>query len=500
MKKLTIVIFLIVAGVLAFFYFNQDLNQKEEDTTESPLYSKIVTPTDTGTWDEDNSSSTEQQEESAFISHIQLLPGETFLQTYEAVLANHSKQDQMDDQISAIKKTGHNNIFLLIGIYDAATNTYVRSAEIETKITKFSTFSLSFIDLIGNHVNSIIYTGFSDDNKTIFQAYQPSEENGVFSITQIASLSTEGTYSIQEPQRSDAYLHGTATGESYQIWEYSPDPGSNTLDQIQSVYSWNPLLNTYEKISSRKITGNQINSQELARILDGTTATFSKFLSGIWYKTTKDADGQRYIFFNPDEQEVICFTDETQEVYSWNSDWMRRYGLSMTAKNKSTTAITRQIDTTLVATNEIIVVVTDEVRMDITENSLWNGNYKKQVQKQEEYIEESINTSIAEYLVASETPWTIQDEYNVTFSDSTWVSKNGSKTISGIFITSYAFGTEIIQFRSLYEDAILNGCFITKADTSSRQDRDILILQAADITTAGLVTTGEQIFLERKKQ
>ncbi len=499
MKKLTIVIFLIVAGVLAYFYFNQQGTKQEEIKTDNSSYSKIVVPTNSDTWDEDDSSSIEQQEESTFISHIQLLPGETLLQTYEAALANHSKQDQMDDQISAVKKNGHDNIFLLIGIYDAATNSYIRSAEIETEITKFTTFSLSFVDLIGNHINSIIYTGFSDNNKTILCAYQPSEEDGTFSITKIASLSTEGTYSIQEPQRSDAYQHGTATGESYQIWEYSPDPGSNTLDQIQSIYGWNPNFHSYEKISSRKITGNQINTQELAKILDGTTATFSKFLSGVWTKTTKDSDGQRYIFFTPEEKEVVFFMDETQEVYSWNSDWMRRYGLSMTTKNKSTSAISRQIDTTLVATNEIKVTVTDELRMEITESSMWTGNYRKQVQNQEYHVEESINTSIDEYLTSSENPWIIQDEYFVTFSDSSWVSKNDTSTTSGIFITSHVFGTEVIQFRSLYDNAILKGCFITKKDTTSRQDKDILILQSAEITTSGLVTTGEQIFLERKK-
>ena len=498
MKKLTIVIFLLVAGVLAYFYFHQ-VPEQEEEKTENIIYSKTVVPVDYSFSDDENSSGTSQQDENTFISHIQLMPGETLLQTYEAVLANHSKQDQMDDQISAIKKTGHDNIYLLIGIYDAVTNTYIRSAEIETKITKFSTFSLSFTDLIGNHTNSIIYTGFSDNNRTILCAYQPLEHNGTFNLIQIADLSSEGTFSIQEPQRSDAYQMGTASGESFQIWEYSPAPGSNSLDQIQSIYNWNPNKRSYELVSSRKIAGNQINSQELAKILDGTTSTFSKFLNGVWYKTTKDDDGQRYIFFNPEEKEIVCFMDETQEVYSWNSDWMRRYGLSMTTKNKSTAAVSRQIDTTLVATNEIKVVVTDELRMNISESSLWSGNYKKQTQMPVEHYEEQINTPIGEYLSDSENPWVIQDEYFITFSDSSWSSESAEGNSSGIFVTSYAFDTEIIQFRSPDSNPILKGTFITKKDTVSRQDRDILILQGADITTSGLVPTDEQIYLERKK-
>ena len=498
MKKLTIVIFLLVAGALAFFYFHQT-PQQEEEKTENIIYSKTVVPADTNFSDDDNSTGSVQQDETAFISHIQLLPGETLLQTYEAALANHSKQDQMDDQISAVKKIGHDNVFLLIGIYDATTNSYIRSAEIETKITKFSTFSLSFTDLVGNHTNSIIYTGFSDDNRTILCAYQPLEHNKDFYIIQIADLSSEGTFSIQEPQRSDAYQMGTASGESYQIWEYSPAPESNSLDQIQSIYNWNPNRRVYELISSRKIAGNQINTQELAKILDGTTSTFSKFLSGVWYKTTKDEDGQRYIFFNPEEKEIICFMDETQEVYSWNSDWMRRYGLSMTTKNKSTSAVSRQIDTTLVAVNEIKVVVTDELRMNISESSLWNGNYKKQTEIREEHTEERINTPVGEYLSATDKPWVIQDEYFITFTDSTWISESAEGNSSGIFVTSYAFDTELIEFRSPDSNPILNGTFITKKDTTSRQDRDILLLQGAEITTAGLVLTGEQIYLERKK-
>ena len=498
MKKLTIVIFLIVAGVLAYFYFNKPA-EKTEEKTENITYSKVVVPTNYSLTSEDDETSSVQQEESAFISHIQLLPGETLLQTYEAVLSNHSKQDQMDDQISAVKKTGKENVFLLIGIYDAATNSYIRSAEIETEITKFSTFSLSFIDLIGNHTNSIIYTGFSDNNRTILKAYQPKERAESFFLTCIVDLSTEGTFSIQTPQRSDSYQMGRSTGESFQIIEYSPDQNSNSLDQIQSTYNWNPNLETYEKISSRKIPGNQINSQELAKILDGTTSTFSKFLSGVWYKTTKDEDGQRYIYFNPEEKEIVCFMDETQEVYSWNSDWMRRYGLSMTTKNKSTAAVSRQIDTTLVATNEIKVVVTDELRMNIAEGSLWSGNFKKQTQMIEEHQEESINTPIGEYLADSEKPWVIQDEYFITFKGSEWISESTEGKTSGIFVTSSVFGTELIQFRSPYENPILNGIFITKKDTTSRQDRDILVLQGTEITTSGLVPTGDQIFLERKR-
>ena len=498
MKKLTIIVFLLVAGALAFFYFNKP-TEPEVEKTENIIYSKTVVPADYNFSDDDNNTGSLQQDETAFISHIQLMPGETLLQTYEAVLSKHSKQDQMDDQISAVKKTGHDNVFLLIGIYDANTNSYIRSAEIETKITKFSTFSLSFNDLTGNHTNSIIYTGFSDNNRTILCAYQPLEHNGTFNLIQIADLSSEGTFSIQSRQRSDSYQMGTSTGESFQIWEYSPAPESNSLDQIQSIYNWNPNKRAYELISSRKIAGNQINTQELAKILDGTTSTFSKFLNGVWYKTTKDDDGQRYIFFNPEEKEIICFMDETQEVYSWNSDWMRRYGLSMTTKNKSTSAVSRQIDTTLVATNEIKVVVTDELRMNISESSLWNGNYKKQTKLIEEQTEERINTSLDEYLSESENPWVIQDEYFITFSGSTWTSKSGEGNSSGIFVTSYAFDTEIIQFRSPDDNAILKGTFITKKDTTSRQDKDILVLQGAGITTSGLVPTGEQIYLERKK-
>ena len=132
MKKLTIVIFLIVAGVLAFFYFKEPVEQTEEKT-ENTTYSKVIVPTDYDFSDDANDTNSVQTEESAFISHIQLLPGETLLQTYEAVLSNHSKQDQMDDQISAVKKTGHNNVYLLIGIYDAATNSYIRSQKSKQK-------------------------------------------------------------------------------------------------------------------------------------------------------------------------------------------------------------------------------------------------------------------------------------------------------------------------------------------------------------------------------
>ncbi|MBQ2265755.1 MAG: hypothetical protein II341_10160, partial [Oscillospiraceae bacterium] len=59
-----------------------------------------------------------------------------------------------------------------------------------------------------------------------------------------------------------------------------------------------------------------------------------------------------------ENNEIVCFVNESQEVYSINTSWMRRTGITMTTENKSMSALSRSFAVTLVATDEIKIKAT----------------------------------------------------------------------------------------------------------------------------------------------
>ena len=48
--------------------------------------------------------------------------------------------DTFDDQVVAVRKAGSPYLFLIVGLYNPDTNSYGRSAEIATEISKVRTF------------------------------------------------------------------------------------------------------------------------------------------------------------------------------------------------------------------------------------------------------------------------------------------------------------------------------------------------------------------------
>mgnify|MGYP003319519681 FL=1 len=109
------------------------------------------------------------------------------------------------------------------------------------KNSLFNTFTFSCLDIVGQHQNAIVITGFSDEKKTVMQVYLPTISRQSMTLEKIADFSTEGTLFIQESSRSDAYSLNQAMGESFPIIENCPDPnaGSNSMDQLQITYKWN---------------------------------------------------------------------------------------------------------------------------------------------------------------------------------------------------------------------------------------------------------------------
>lgn len=500
MKKFIIVFFSITAVALIGIYIQQTFFKKTEETIQ---HSRVITPIAPGNVDTQTMNEDTSVEETTLISYIPLETGETLLNAYSVTLSSNQRGDSVDDQICVVRRTGNPYLILLICLYNTTTATYSRAAEIQTKISQVNTFTFSSTDIIGEHKNALVYTGFTNENQTIMEVFLPTIFNNTnISFEKIASISSDGTLTIQEVARSDAYSLGQVNGISFSIIETCPDPnsGENSLDQLQIVYSWNRNSRQYERISQTRITGRMINSKELARILDGTTDTFNKFLDGLWYKTINNGKEIRYIFFDIESNEIICLLNETQEVYVRTTSWMRRNGIAISTENKSMSALSRRFDVTLVAVDEIKVTATDDLRMVIGEDTLWDGNYKKMTLQAQKTVP-TLLTETKDFIQTGLHKWTTQDS-TVSFSGTSWIATNtstgNSSSTTGVFTPNLVQGQEIFEFRSKSDSPLFSGNYKPIIEKSEREDMpDVLILQPVKISVSSIQNNGTPIRLER---
>ena len=500
MKKFTIVVFILIAGALVFIYFNQKIPVEKE---EEQQYSKIITPLAPEVQEEKEESAS-NMEDSSPIVYVPLLPGEILLKSYSFNFSSNHDSEQSDDQVCAIRRSGSQEIILVLELYDAQTATYNRVTEVGTDITKFDTFSLMATDILGNHQNALIFSGFSDDNKTIMKVFLPEQAGRSYRLKKIAELQTEGTFSILIDTRSDSYATSKMQGKSYKIQELCPDPESeNSLSQIQITYDYNKNLETYTKISEKKITGQMINARELAKILDGTTETFSRFLDGLWIKRDTDKNENRCIFFDKEKKEIICLLNDTQEVYTWNTDRMRRTGISIFTQNKSMPALSRRFDATLISTDDIKLKATDDLRMDIGEDTLWDGNYKKMDSFSAiNFSSDETKPKFQDFIQTASNKWKSSDGWLFSFSGTNWYAEKEGVTQKGVFTVFKALEKDVIELRPSKDNAksSFKGCYVPDIDTESRQLEELLTLRPVKLTTEGFSQNGEVIKLSRSKK
>ena len=340
------------------------------------------------------------------------------------------------------------------------------------------------MDLAGNHTNTLVCTGFSSNNDSILQAYNPKSEKNRFSIVKIIDLKTDGTIFIQQAQRNDNYSIYNMNADCFPIIMYSTEetPEGTDFEQVQTTYEWNKKTEVYEPTATTRLSSKKIAAKELARILDGTVPTFTSFLDGLWYRTNTTGQ-QRYIFFDPKSEEIIFFDQAIQEVYDWLNNTLRKNGVYISASNKSISNLVRYFDIALVSVDEIRVRVRDDVRMIIGTDTLWDGVYKKTSQKMNSVQSKTTATNIIKTMEEGAGKWNFQDN-SVVFTDGVFSLSNKDKKESGVYTHTTLFNTDLIQFRADQENCKLNGFFMYK------QNEDRIDFIPVTVTTSSCIIEG----------
>jgi hypothetical protein len=274
--------------------------------------------------------------------------------------------------------------------FDETNRFYKRIWNAPTAATRPGTVSLFTQDLIGDRSVCFILTGMNglgEHTMTIFRKNSrqasgtaPNPSGGDQPFTRIAELRIDGSISIQETERPQAYHLGIARGQSFTITAYGHDyRSSNILDQREITYAYNPGSGLYEQSKIARIPGSQIEQRRLRELLSGAPGVFESFINDLWYYVGPEGtlDNRQYIYFDPPNRELIFFGDEAQQVFSWQNASPTRYGLYISSQNISVSTLRRFLDIELQSLDSIRIKVFEDVRLKIGVNASWDGVYRR---------------------------------------------------------------------------------------------------------------------------
>ena len=471
MRKLIPIVFILAIFLMAFYVYYR--KNHTEAVVEIARTGEITPAAKTQVSDSIESINLEDDNimQSAF---IQLSGEETLVSTVSADF----NQDGFEDQVVAIKRSFSPYIILIISLYNQKTQSYERSGEIATDITQARTFSLSCTDITGEHKNALLYQGFLDTGSSILKAYFiTTKANGGLNVHEIANFEADGTIFIQQTDRFESYEMAQAKGASYPIWVYSSDKDKGSNDQIQRQYDWNSNAGRYTLVKELRISGSRLEAKELERILNGTTATFSEFLDGMWYKANVNGEEMRYLFFDYNAKEIIFLVNDEESVYNWVNSSLRHNGMYISSINLDISTLERKFDITLDASDTISVRLQDDVRMPINENTLWDGKYKKMNYKQE-FKKASTKKKETDFIKALEKNpiWYTANSESVVFEGGKYnvIGTSGDNSGEYALIASATDTKNIIQFRATGKDAFLNGMYqISEVESATFGEKDL---------------------------
>lgn len=431
---MVIIVFVIVGVSLGLAFILKDAGGNTSQSINPP---QTVIPQTTEQKHESVDVHIEEVDET-LVSLVPLYNEETLMDT----LSIDFDGDGYDDQINTIRKMTSPYIQILVGLYNPYKGQYERSAIIDTEIIQTRTFDYSCLDLIGNHKNVLMYSGFLENNNSVMKLFLSEKRDTELIMNVIGDFQSDGTIFIQQLDRHESYESQKANGVSFPVWVYSSDSSSgNSLDQIQTKYVWDSSANKYVRDSETRVQESKVASTELNKILDGTLVSFQNHLEGLWYNTNASADEAQYMFFNPREEEIIFQADKSQEVYTWVSSTLRRNGIYITAINSSINNLTRRIDISITGADEIRVRNQDDVLMTISEKSLWDGEYKKQPLSNSSQTTQPAQEIL--HLLEGQKHWLVEGATQMEITGGTY----NSSLVAGMITSTFCDNQEVIQVR-----------------------------------------------------
>lgn len=387
LKLVTILVFLAAAGLIAVLLFlPPDFFHPQGKVQRQ---TRIVIPHELSEEGLYESGAERMAYEDGMNAKIALNDGELLV----SVLNQDFDQDQQDEQIIAYRNLSEpeSPIYITYVDYDNLSGGYKRIWDAPTLATRPGTISLYTQDMIGDRSICVLLSGMNgagEHTLTVFRKNDPPppearsgddpEKDSLF--TRIAELRIDGSISVREEERTQAYQMGFSGGHSFNIAAYGRDYDSaNIMDQIEVIYTYDPIRDHYEQNRIIRHPGSQIEQRRVQELLSGDPRKFEAFVEGLWYYVSPQGtvDNRQYIYFDPAGRELIFYGEETQQVFIWQNSGATRYGIYISCQNISVTTLRRFVDIELESLESIKIKVFEDVRLKIGVSASWDGSYRK---------------------------------------------------------------------------------------------------------------------------
>jgi hypothetical protein len=389
-RSVTILVFLLTALVIGALYFLPDLFLPPQNGTQKQTRVVIPQTIRADNLYESASAAEQMAYEDSITAKVALDDGETLV----TVLTQDFDGDQQEEQIIAYRNLLEieSPIYITYIDYDNIAGGYKRLWSIPTAATRPGTVTLYTQDMIGDRSVCVLVSGMNgagEHTLTVFRknnnpptdtAPYPEILQGNQPFIKIAELRIDGSITIQEAERTQAYQMGLSKGQSNTIVAYGRDyESSNMLDQIEITYTYNAVNGLYEQFKISRVPGTQIEQRRLRELLSGNPGEFENFIDGLWYYVDPQGtpDNRQYIYFDPHNRELIFYGDEAQQVFTWQNSSATRYGLYVSSQNISVTTLRRSLDIELESLDSIKVKVFEDVRLKVLVSASWDGSYRR---------------------------------------------------------------------------------------------------------------------------
>lgn len=303
-----------------------------------------------------------------------------------AVVDVNLNLERTDEQILATRDIGASDARIRIAVveYDAVFQAYRRTWEDLTSATDERYFTVSTIDLVGDHSLEIVCQGATLDNKLTMDIYRRTLTAGTkLSYSLIFSATAVGDIDIQEEARSQAYLSGDADGKPFAIAVTEPDAVSpDGVDIVKTTYQWSTRDKRYLPTAKSRTKGEVVEREQLqALFASNAPEQYLEFLSGSWIRSElgSQTDGStigELIRFLPREHTIQIFSTENrvQEEYLWDKT-DSYYGNLMIrgARNSILPDITKNLRVSVQSLQQVLITV--ESTNDA--NDFWKATYRR---------------------------------------------------------------------------------------------------------------------------
>ncbi|MEM5948864.1 pallilysin-related adhesin [Spirochaetia bacterium 38H-sp] len=285
--------------------------------------------------------------------------------------------DGDEEQVIAYKKKNDaaSRIELAVVDYDSLREVYRRAWSTVLEAVNPHFFSVTPMDITGNHINELIVEGIDARGEQVFTIYQRELSPWGISLiySTIFDIRTKGKVEILHKNRSAAYSRGQADGEAFDL-QVTQELSDNSEKNIitTTVYKWNPLNRTYEKAGYTE-ENKKIESDDLKKLFEGTANDIETFLSGPWFK--ESGSKRLFVDFDLQNREITFFSTDIQEAYIWKSSVKNIYsGLGINARSKILANLSQYFYVTITDENTIKISASN---LQTQDTFSWSGTYSR---------------------------------------------------------------------------------------------------------------------------